>query len=329
MTETKTFKAFVTTGDGEGQIVERAFDDLPTGEVTIKVHYSGVNFKDALALNAKTKVAKNYPIVPGIDLAGEVTSSEDSAFKPGDHVIVTSYELGVGHDGGYSEFARVPAKWVVPLPDGLSTREAMIIGTAGFTAALSVHRLEESGLTTKDKPVLVTGATGGVGSMAVSMLSKRGYSITASTGKKSEHPYLKALGAEEIINREDVTPEKIKPLQEQRWAAAVDPTGGRPLASILSSTKQGGAVAVSGLTAGADLPVTVMPFILRGVDLLGIDSGFCPMELRLNVWERAATDLKPDHLEEIATEINMDQLPKALKDISQSNVRGRILVKMG
>ncbi|SES14635.1 acryloyl-CoA reductase [Salipaludibacillus aurantiacus] len=325
---TDQFKAFLANGNGEGEIVSRTFDDLPQGEVTIRVHYSGVNYKDGLAMNAKTKVAKGYPLVPGIDLAGEVTASEDPAFTAGDLVIVTSYELGVGHDGGYSEYARVPAEWVVPLPEGLTTREAMIIGTAGFTAALSVHRLEERGLTPEDEPVLVTGSTGGVGSMAVAMLSRRGYSVTASTGKETEHDYLKKLGAKDIISREEVTPEKPRPLQAQRWAAAVDPTGGKPLASILSAVKQGGAVAASGLTAGTELPATVMPFILRGVDLLGIDSGFCPMEVRKKVWERAATDLKPDHLNEIASEISLEELSGALKDILENKVRGRVLVKL-
>ncbi|WP_147804159.1 oxidoreductase [Alkalicoccus halolimnae] len=322
------FKAFVTEGNGEGEVVKRKWSDLPEGEVTIKVHYSCVNYKDGLALYAKTKVAKKYPIVPGIDLSGEVVESKSSEFIEGDKVIVTSYELGVGHDGGYSEYARVPADWVVPLPEGLTMREAMMIGTAGFTAALSIHRLEERGLTPADDPVLVTGATGGVGSMAVDMLTKRGYNIIASTGKESEHEYLKELGARDVISREEVTPKEFPPLQKQRWAAAIDPTGGKPLASILSSTKQGGAVAVSGLTAGVDIPVTVMPFILRGVDLLGIDSGFCPMDLRREVWKRAAADLKPAHLEEIVREISLEELTPALKKILDNKVRGRILVKI-
>jgi len=325
---TQIFKAFLVKENGEATIVERTLEELPEGEVTIRVHYSGVNFKDGLALNPKSKVAQKFPHVPGIDLAGEVIDSKDSTFQLGDLVIVTSYELGMGHDGGFSEYARVPAKWVVPLPKGLTTKEAMIIGTAGFTAALSIHRLEQRGLTPEDEPILVTGATGGVGSMAVSMLSKRGYSVTASTGKKTEHSYLKMIGANEIINREEVTPEKIKPLQVQRWAAAIDPTGGKPLASILSATKHGGAVAVSGLTAGVEIPTTVMPFILRGVDLLGIDSGYCPFTLRQKVWERTANDLKPDHLDEIATEISLEQLPEALNAILQGTVRGRYLVKL-
>ncbi|WP_147804650.1 oxidoreductase [Alkalicoccus halolimnae] len=325
---TEEFKAFVTEGDGRGRIVSRKMEDLSKGEVTIKVHYSGVNYKDSMALNKKTKIAKEYPLIPGIDLAGEVIESESGDFKKGDEVIVTSYELGTGHDGGYSQFARVPADWVVPLPEGLTTREAMIIGTAGFTAALSIHKLEENGLTPDDNPVLVTGATGGVGSMAVDMLSKNNYKVAASTGKKTEHEFLKKLGASEIVSRDEVTPEEVKPLQKQVWAAAVDPTGGKALASILSSTKYNGAVAVSGLTAGVEVPTTVMPFILRSVNLLGIDSVNCPMDLRRTVWKRAAEDLKPDHLEDIVQEITLDELQGALDDILESKISGRVLVKL-
>jgi acrylyl-CoA reductase (NADPH) len=325
---TQEFKAFVTDGDKQGRVVTRTTEDLPEGDVTIKVHYSGVNYKDGMALDKNAKIAGHYPIVPGIDLAGEVVESEDDSFTKGDEVIVTSYALGTGHDGGYSQYARVPSDWVVPLPEGLTTREAMIIGTAGFTAALSIHKREKHGLTPEDEPVLVTGATGGVGSMAVDMLSSKGYSVTASTGKDSEHDYLKKLGAENIVGRDEVTPEKIKPLGKQTWAAAVDPTGGKPLASILSSTKYNGAVAVSGLTAGIEVPTTVIPFILRGVDLLGIDSVYCPMDLRKEVWKRTASDLKPQHLEEIAQEVSLDGLQGALENIIKSNIRGRVLLKL-
>ncbi|UTR13268.1 acryloyl-CoA reductase [Salipaludibacillus sp. LMS25] len=324
----QSFKAFQTHGDGTGHLLSRTFDELPQGDVTIKVHYSSVNFKDGMATEASAKIVKKYPITPGIDLAGEIVHSTSHDYEIGDHVIVTSYELGVNHDGGYSEYARVPAEWVVPLPSGLTTREAMIIGTAGFTAALSIHKLEMRGLTPEDKPVLVTGATGGVGSLAVDMLKQRGYHVTASTGKATEHEYLKTLGADEIIGRDDVTPDPLKPLQKERWAAAVDPTGGKPLASILSATKRGGAVAASGLTAGVKIPVTVMPFILRGVDLIGIDSVYCPMEIRRTIWERIATDLKPAHLDDIATEISLNQLQETLKNILKSTIRGRVLVKI-
>ncbi|MCD5322400.1 oxidoreductase [Pontibacillus sp. HN14] len=310
------------------KVVEREESDLPEGDVTIEVAYSSVNYKDGLATNAKAKVVRDYPIVPGIDLAGKVTSSNDDRYKEGDHVIVTSYELGVAHDGGFSEYARVPGDWVVPLPEGMSLREAMTFGTAGFTAALSVHRLEQNGLTPDDGPVLVSGATGGVGSMAVAMLAKKGYHVVGSTGKESEHDYLKSIGAKEVISREEVTPEKVRPLQKQTWAAAVDPVGGKPLASVLASIQYGGSVAVSGLTAGVEVPTTVMPFILRGVDLLGIDSVYCPMEMRKQVWDRLATDLKPDQMNEIENEISLEQLPQTLEDILQNKVKGRTIVKM-
>lgn len=325
---TQEFKAFVTEGDGKGSIVTRTMEDLPNGDVTIKVEYSGVNYKDGMALNSSTKIAKQYPIVPGIDLAGEIVESTTADYKAGDKVIVTSYDLGTGQDGGYSQYARVPAEWVVPLPDGLTTREAMIIGTAGFTAALSIHKLEQHGLQRSDEPILVTGATGGVGSMAVDMLSKNGYNVTASTGKSAEHEFLKKLGARDIVSREEVTPEKLRPLQSERWAAAVDPTGGKPLASILSSTQRGGAVAVSGLTAGVEVPTTVIPFILRGVELLGIDSVECPMATRQTVWERAASDLKPEHLDDIVQEVSLEGLQGALDEILESKVRGRVLLRL-
>ncbi|WP_373286016.1 NADPH:quinone oxidoreductase family protein [Pontibacillus salipaludis] len=326
-----TFRALLATKEQDQvttNVIERQESELPEGDVTIQVAYSSVNYKDGLATNPKAKVVQDYPIIPGIDLAGTVTSSNDDRYQEGDEVIVTSYGLGVSHDGGFSEYARVPAEWVVPLPEGLSLREAMTFGTAGFTAALSVHRLEQNGLTPEDGPVLVSGATGGVGSMAVAMLSKKGYHVVASTGKESEHDYLRSIGATEIISREEVTPEKVRPLQSQKWAAAVDPVGGKPLASVLASIQYGGSVAVSGLTAGVEVPTTVMPFILRGVDLLGIDSVYCPMDMRKQVWDRLATDLKPDQMNEIENEITLDELPQTLTDILQSKVKGRTIVKM-
>ncbi|GEL09082.1 oxidoreductase [Salisediminibacterium halotolerans] len=323
------FRAFSASGNGTGEVVQKNEEQLPEGNVVIEVFYSGVNYKDALALDPKSKVASGYPITPGIDLSGKVVSSSDPRFKEGDDVICTSYELGVGHDGGYAEYARVPADWVVPLPEGLTLREAMIIGTAGFTAAMSIHRLEENGLDPSQEPILVTGSTGGVGSMAISMLNERGYSVTASTGKDSEHDYLYRLGANDVIHRDELNPEQRRPLDRQRWAAAVDATGGAPLAYILSSVKQHGAVAVSGLTAGIDIPTTVVPFILRGVDLLGIDSSYCPMPLREKVWQRAATDLKPAHLEDIVQqEIGLDGLNEAIAGVVQGQARGRTLVNV-
>ncbi|MED3996018.1 acryloyl-CoA reductase [Peribacillus frigoritolerans] len=309
-------------------IQELSLDDLPQGEVLIRVHYSGVNYKDSLAAIPNGNIVSSYPIVPGIDMAGVVVSSEDSRFKEGDEVIATSYGIGVSQSGGYSQFARVPAEWIVPLPDGLTMKEAMIIGTAGFTAALSVLRLEENNLTPEQGSVLVTGATGGVGSFAVSILSKLGYSVEASTGKESEHGYLKAIGASTIVSREDVYDGKLRALGKQKWSGAVDPVGGEPLASVLSQIKYGGAVAVSGLTAGTSLPATVFPFILRGVNLLGIDSVNCPMDTRLKVWHRLATDFKLEDLEQLVQqEITLKELPDVLPTLLKGEARGRTIVK--
>ncbi|MGE1163713.1 acryloyl-CoA reductase [Peribacillus simplex] len=310
-------------------IQQLSLDDLPQGEVLIRVHYSGVNYKDSLASIPNGNIVSSYPIVPGIDMAGIVVSSEDSRFQEGDEVIATSYGIGVSQSGGYSQFARVPADWIVPLPDGLTLKEAMIIGTAGFTAALSVLRLEENNLTPDQGSVLVTGATGGVGSFAVSILAKLGYSVEASTGKESEHGYLKEIGATTIVSREDVYDGKLRALGKQKWSGAVDPVGGEPLAAVLSQIKYGGSVAVSGLTAGTSLPATVFPFILRGVNLLGVDSVNCPMDTRLQVWHRLATDFKLAHLEQLVQqEITIKELPDILPTLLKGEARGRTIVKL-
>ncbi|WP_018923620.1 NADPH:quinone oxidoreductase family protein [Salsuginibacillus kocurii] len=327
-----TFQALVVDQleeEVETKIREISLDDLPAGEVLIKVHYSSVNFKDGLATKKNGGIVESYPFIPGIDLSGVVEASEDSRYEPGDEVIVTSYDLGVTHDGGFSEYARVPADWVVSLPAGLSLREAMVFGTAGFTAALSVDRLEEAGLTPDKGPVLVSGATGGVGSMAVAMLAKRGFEVIASTGKESEHDYLQQIGATEVIDRKELTPEKIRPLDKQRWAGAVDPVGGETLAYMLSATKKDGAVAVSGLTGGTSVPTSVFPFILRGVSLLGIDSAYCEMEKRQHVWSRLTSDLKiADQLETIAEDISLQELPQTLSSILTGEIKGRKIVKL-
>ncbi|MCM3573572.1 acryloyl-CoA reductase [Mesobacillus subterraneus] len=326
------FKAFMvnkTAEDFSAEVKRIGLEDLPAGEVVIKVAYSSVNFKDGLASIPNGKIVRSYPFIPGIDLAGIVVRSDDSRYKEGDEVIATSYEIGVSHYGGYSEYARIPGDWIVPLPEGLTLKEAMVFGTAGFTAALSVHRLEENGLKPEKGKVLVTGATGGVGSVAVAMLAKRGYHVVASTGKESEHNYLRDIGAAEIISREELAGEKIKPLDKQLWAAAVDPVGGKSLTAILSKLEYNGSVAVSGLTGGTDVPATVFPFILRGINLLGIDSVYCPMETRKLLWQRMATDLKPDGLlETIQTEITLEELPGALASILKGENRGRTIVKI-
>ena len=302
-------------------------EDLSAGEVVIKVHYSGVNYKDGLASTPDGKIVRSYPHIPGIDLAGIVVSSEDSRFKEGDAVIATSYEIGVSHSGGYSEYARIPADWIVPLPAGLSLKEAMIIGTAGFTAALSVQRLQDNGLKPENGPVLVTGATGGVGSFGVAMLSKLGFEVVASSGKKEAADYLISIGASNVIGREEVYNGKIKALDKQVWAGAVDPVGGESLAAIISKIVYGGSVAVSGLTGGGAVPTSVFPFVLRGVNLLGIDSVYCQMEIRQKLWGRIATDLKPEELSSfIYKEVSLQQLPEELPKILEGGITGRIIV---
>lgn len=308
-----------------------SLNDLPEGEVLIKVAYSSVNYKDGLASIPDGNIVKSYPFIPGIDLSGIVESSKDERFRPGQPVLVTGYGLGVSHFGGYSQYARVPADWVVPLPAGLTLKEAMIYGTAGFTAAMSVQALEDHGISPENGRVLVTGASGGVGGAAVAMLARRGYEVTAGTGRTAESGYLESLGASEVIGRSEIyDPEaKQRPLDKQRWQAAVDPVGGNQLAAILSQIAYRGSVAVSGLTGGTKLPATVLPFILRGVSLLGIDSVFCPAELRRRVWERMAGDLKPDRLDLLVDrEVGLGELPQALADILKSQTRGRVIVKI-
>ncbi len=326
-----TFQALVVdkTDTFSVKVKPVAMEELPAGEVLIKVSYSSVNYKDGLASIPNGNIVRNYPFIPGIDLSGVVISSADSRFEAGQSVIATSYGIGVSHFGGFSEYARIPADWVLPLPDGLSLREAMIYGTAGFTAALSIQALEDHGAAPDKGKVLVTGATGGVGSAAVAMLAKLGYQVTASTGRTDEAGYLQVLGANEVISREDVGGSALKPLDKQIWQAAVDSVGGSPLAAVLSKITYGGAVAASGLTAGTAVPTTVLPFILRGVSLLGIDSVSCPAGKRKDIWQRMATDLKPEVLEALVDrEITLDSLPAALGDILNSNIRGRVLVRL-
>jgi acrylyl-CoA reductase (NADPH) len=315
-------RAFVAEKSDDG--VERGVRTLPAGElgdgdVVVQVAYSSVNYKDALATIPKGQVARISPLVPGVDLAGTTSS--------GDEVLAHGYDIGVAHHGGYAEYARLPSEWIVPLPDGLSTRQAMAIGTAGFTAALSVARLERHGVTPDAGPVLVTGATGGVGSTAVSILAARGYEVVASTGKDARE-YLEALGASEVVDRDEIAGDG-KPLGKQRWAAAVDSVGGAVLAGILPQIRYGGAVAASGLTAGIKLELTVMPFILRSVALLGIDSVVCEMDERAEIWRRLADDLRPPQLDdEITREISLDELEPALDSILQGGLTGRTVVKI-
>ncbi|HEY8488637.1 MAG TPA: acryloyl-CoA reductase [Thermaerobacter sp.] len=329
----ESFKAYLVERDGDGSLRQGVrtlgAGDLPPGEVTLRVAYSGVNYKDGLASRPDGRVVRSYPMVPGIDLAGKVVESADPRFRPGDPVLVTGFELGVSHYGGYAEYARVPAQWIVPLPRGLDLREAMILGTAGFTAALALHRLEEHGLAPGQGPVLVTGATGGVGSVAVAILARRGYEVVASTGKAGAVEYLKRLGASRVIPRSEVAVQGGKPLEKQLWAAAIDAVGGDTLAHVLRTTRYGGAVAAVGLTGGSQLNTTVFPFILRGVSLLGIDSVYCPMPLRMRIWQRLAGDLRPPALDAlVCREVGLDELPEAFADVLAGRVRGRILVRV-
>ena len=326
------YRAFVvnrTDDQFTAQVTELDESQLPAGEVTVRVEWSGVNYKDGLACIPKGRVIRDYPMTPGVDLAGHVAASSDTRFKEGDGVLLTGYDLGVSHPGGFGELARVPADWLVPLPAGLSTKEAMAMGTAGFTAALSVYELERYGIMPEAGPVLVTGATGGVGSTAVAMLAGLGYTVAASTGKAGEHEYLRGLGAGEILSREEASAASERPLEKERWAGAVDPVGGDTTAYLLRAAKSGGVVALSGLTGGTAFQTTVMPFILRGVKLVGIDSVYAPMDLRRELWPRIAGDLKPKGLlDSIAQETTLDGVPEATSTILAGKVRGRILIRL-
>lgn len=302
---------------------------LDAGEVTIRVAYSSVNYKDALAATGTGRIIRRYPCVGGIDLAGTVIASRDDRFKINDPVIATSFDIGVAHHGGYAEVARVPGDWVVPLPTNLSLFEAMALGTAGFTAALGIVRMEENGLTPAKGPVIVTGATGGVGSLAIDMLANLGYSVTALTGKEKEADYLRKLGASEIMLRGSLDLSKIRPLDRARWAGAVDNLGGDVLAWILSTMQQGGTVASIGLAASMTLNTTVAPFILRGASLLGIDSGYIGEPYRSGVWRRLASDLKPRHLLEMTRRIPFDDLPAVFPEFIAGRAKGRLVVEIG
>jgi acrylyl-CoA reductase (NADPH) len=328
------FRAFVVERRSGQEGVERGLRmltdaDLPAGEVTVRVAWSSVNYKDALATIAEGKVARVSPLVPGIDLSGEVVASEASDVRVGDRVLAHGYDLGVSHHGGFAELARVPAGWVVPLPDGLDLRQAMALGTAGYTAALAVVQLEEHGLAPGQGPVLVTGAGGGLGSLAVAILAQRGYEVVASTGRMQERERLRKLGAADVIAREATSAEG-RPLERERWAGAVDAVGGATLAYALRTLRRAGAVAACGNTGGGRLETTVFPFILRGVALLGVDSGFTPIRRRRELWRRLAGDLRPAALDDLATqEVGLQELEPVLDAILAGQVRGRCVVRAG
>ena len=306
------------------------FDEanLMDGDVTIRVEYSTVNYKDGLAVTGKVPVVRRFPMIAGIDGAGTVESSTHPAWKPGDKVILNGWGCGETHLGNYAGKARVKGDWLVPLPATMSAREAMAIGTAGYTAMLAVMALEQHGLTPERGPIAVTGANGGVGSVAIAILAKRGFTVHAVTGRTQEADYLKGLGAAEIIPRQELTG-PAKPLAKERWAGAVDAVGSTTLANLLSMTRYGGAVAACGLAGGMDLPTSVAPFILRGVCLYGIDSVMCPLERRKTAWKRLENELDRQKLAAMTTEIGLSDVPKAAAAILNGEVRGRIVVKIG
>jgi acrylyl-CoA reductase (NADPH) len=325
-----SFKAIVVEKDASGQHVGvRQFDerDLMEGDVTVVVEWSTLNYKDGLALTGKSPVVRRFPMIPGIDFAGVVEASTHPDWKPGDRVILNGWGCGETHLGGYAEKARVKGDWLVRLPPGMSAREPMAIGTAGYTAMLAVLALERHGVAPAAGPVLVTGASGGVGSVAVAILAKRGFQVTAATGRPQEANYLKALGATEVIERAQLagTP---KPLAKERWAGAIDSVGSTTLANALSMTRYGGAVASCGLAGGMDLPASVAPFILRGISLLGIDSVMCPKRDRQVAWQRLASDLDRGKLAEMTSEIALDDVITRAPDILAGQVRGRIVVSV-
>jgi acrylyl-CoA reductase (NADPH) len=328
------YRAYVAEqrgGDVIRSVVERSRDELPPGEVTVAVEWSSVNFKDGLAVRPGGRVARAPVLVPGIDLAGRVLDSTDPSIAAGTAVVVHGYDLGVAHDGGYAELARVPAGWVVPLPDGLPARTAMAIGTAGFTAALAVVALEERGLAPGAGPVLVTGATGGVGRVAVELLARRGHEVHAATGKPEAAERLRALGATAIVPRNEVTAASDRPLESARWAGAVDAVGAPTLPYVLRTLRLGAAVAACGNAGGADLRTTVLPFILRGVALLGIDSAWLDIERRRALWRRLGdpADLRPAALLEDVSEVTLDdELDDALERIVAGEARGRWIVRL-
>jgi putative YhdH/YhfP family quinone oxidoreductase len=328
-----TFRAYRLTesnGTLDARFVDCTLDDLDPGDVVVRVAFSGVNYKDALAATGKGRILRRPSCIGGIDFAGTVGSSRDPRFAPGDAVLAVGFDLGVSHHGGYAEYARVPADWLVPLPAGLSLWEAMAFGTAGFTAALAIIRMEQNGLTPAAGPVIVSGATGGVGSLAIAALARLGYRVTALTGKPDEADYLTSLGAGEVVRRLDLDLSRIKPLGTATWAGAVDNLGGDVLAWMASTMKVNGVIASIGLAQSAGLTTTVLPFILRGVSLLGINSTDSPSPaLRREAWRRLATDLRPPRLGAIARTVAFDELPPVFDGFLQSRIRGRLVVRIG
>lgn len=326
-----SFQALVVREE-DGQFVrcveEKEVDALPEGEVLIRVRYSSLNYKDALSATGNRGVTRAFPHTPGIDASGEVVESGVAEFAVGDEVLVTGYDLGMNTAGGFGQYIRVPGHWVVRLPEGLTVKESMGYGTAGFTAALSVHYLVEAGVMLDQGEVVVTGATGGVGSLAVAMLAKEGFSVVAVTGKASEVDFLKGIGASEVIDRSEVDDDSGRPILSGRWAGGVDTVGGNMLATLLKMTNYGGAVTCCGLVASPELNTSVFPFILRGVKLIGIDSVLCPMDLRLKIWDKIAGDWKVDVLEDVMVDCGLEDLDGQIDRILAGQMRGRVVVDL-
>ncbi len=325
------FRALLVNKDGGAQSVRQAelgLDELMDGDVVIAVSHSTVNYKDGLAITGRSPVVRKFPMIPGIDFAGTVETSSSDRFKPGDKVLLNGFGLGEAHYGGYAEYARVKSDWLVPLPKAFTPAEAMAIGTAGYTAMLCVLALEDAGVSQERGAVVVTGAAGGVGSVAIAVLAKLGYQVIASTGRPEEEAYLKSLGAGTIIARSELSGDP-RPLGKERWFGAVDSVGSKTLANVIASTQYGGAVAACGLAQGIDLPTSVMPFILRGVSLLGIESVYMPMPRRQRAWERLARDLDAKKLAAMTKTIKLGDLPQAAEDILAGKVRGRLVVEIG
>ncbi len=328
MNKFTAYRTFNEDKQTVSRFVEMTLDELDPGDVLIRAEYSDINFKDALSHNGTGRIIRRFPCNAGIDVAGEVVSSSDPRFRSGDKAIVTSWDFGVAHDGGYSEYVRVPAEWVVPMPDGMTTFDAMVIGTAGFTAGLAVERMEHDGLAPDKGPVVVNGATGGVGSVAIEILGRRGYHVVALTGKPEEADYLQSLGAAEILDRRTVDWGK-RPLETATWAGAIDNIGGDALAWMTRTMKQGGTIASCGLAASIDLHTTVMPFILRGVSLLGIDSGYWPMGPRRKLWARLAREWKPDKVAAAVKVVSLAELPSVFGKLLEGKMTGRYVVRIG
>jgi len=327
----KMFKALVVKEDNGKfirKVTERNIDDLPAGSVLISVKYSSLNYKDALSATGNKGVTRKYPHTPGIDAAGIVIESSSNKFKVSDEVLVTGYDLGMNTSGGFAEYIRIPSDWVIKLPLGLSLKESMIYGTAGFTAGLSLYKLEQCSEKKINGEVLVTGATGGVGSLAVAILAKSGYQVVASTGKKDKIEFLKKIGAKEIIGREEIDDKSGKALLNRRWKAAVDTVGGNILATVIKQMDYRSSVASCGNIYSPEFQTTVFPFILRGVNLLGINSAETPMDLRLKIWQKLANEWKPDCLNEIYSECSLEELSDKIDSILQGQITGRIVVKL-